>query len=58
MALFNTNTANKLILIAITGISIAINVITIWIGTPKPHLWRVRLAAGTFFVKHDIPFKK
>ena len=50
---FNTNRVYESILIATNGTSINVNIICIWIGIPKPHLRRFRLAA--VFV-NDLPF--
>ena len=48
---FNTSRVDHLELIVVDCISININDISIWLGTPKPHLRRFRLAVGVFFVE-------
>ena len=48
MAPFDTNNAFYLLWITMNGILINKNAICIWIGTPKPHSQRFRLAASNF----------
>ena len=45
-----SNIEYLIILININDIFININIILIWVGNPKPHLRRFRLAAGVLFV--------
>ena len=56
--LSNTDRVYQLIWIAIISIFIIVSVICIWIGIPKPHLWRFRLAASFFVVGKQHVFSK